>query len=41
MNRVALDISGRPRVSVDPAWRERDRREILARFDAARAEAAR
>ena len=36
-----LDISARPRVSVDSAWRERDRKEILARFDAARAEAAR
>jgi iron(III) transport system substrate-binding protein len=36
-----LDISARPRVRVDAAWRERDREEILARFDAARAEAAR
>ena len=36
-----LDISTRPRVSVDSAWRERDRKEILARFDAARAEARR
>ena len=30
-----------PAVSVDAAWRERDRQDILARFDAARAEAAR
>ena len=36
-----LDISTRPRVSVDSAWRERDRKEILAHFDAARAEARR
>jgi iron(III) transport system substrate-binding protein len=36
-----VDLSGRPRVSVDPAWRERDRKDILDRFDAARAEAAR
>lgn len=36
-----LDLASRPRVSVDPAWRERDRRDILARFDAARAEASR
>jgi ABC-type Fe3+ transport system substrate-binding protein len=35
------DLSGRPRVSVDATWRERDRRSILARFEAARAEAAR
>jgi iron(III) transport system substrate-binding protein len=36
-----LDLSARPRVTVDAAWRDRDRKEILARFDAARAEAAR
>jgi iron(III) transport system substrate-binding protein len=36
-----LDIAALPRVSVDPAWRERERKEILARFEAARAEAAR
>ena len=36
-----LDLGARPRVSVDAAWRGRDRRDILARFDAARAEAAR
>ena len=36
-----LDLSSRRRVGVDAAWRERDRRVILARFDAARAEASR
>lgn len=36
-----LDLSGRPRVRVDAAWRERDRQAILTRFDAARAEAGR
>lgn len=36
-----LDVSSRPRVPVDAAWLERDRHDILARFDAARAAAAR
>ena len=36
-----LDLTARPRVAVDPVWRERDRKDILDRFEVARAEAAR
>jgi iron(III) transport system substrate-binding protein len=36
-----LDLASRPRIVVDPAWRDAGRREILERFEAARAKAAR
>jgi iron(III) transport system substrate-binding protein len=36
-----LDLRGRPLVNVDPVWLTADRKDILARFDRARAEAAR
>lgn len=36
-----VDLASRPRILVDASWRERSRQDILARFDAARAEAAR